>query len=143
MCIGNDSGGDDAIGPYIANILNDKKEVNLFVIDCGIIPENYTSIVKKQNPKNLIIIDAVDMRQNHGEIKIVPKEKIGEMTISTHGMPLSVLIKYLEQYIENIILIGIQPKVMIGEMTEIMKKSANNLIEIILKRDFNKIKTLE
>ncbi len=39
------------------------------------------------------------------------------MHISTHGIPISVLINYLEQYVENIIFIGIQPKVMSGNLT--------------------------
>ena len=42
MCIGNRFGGDDSVGPYIANNL--RKIQNIHVIDCGIIPENYTSI---------------------------------------------------------------------------------------------------
>jgi len=106
MCIGNRDGGDDAVGPYIADKL---QESNFTVLDCGTVPENFTSVVKQHSPKNLIIIDAVEMYLSPGEIRVVPKEKIGVMTISTHGIPISVLIEYLKQYIENIIFIGIQP----------------------------------
>ena len=42
------------------------------------------------------------MSLNPGEIRIVPKEKIGVMTMSTHGIPISVLIGYLERYVENL-----------------------------------------
>ena len=138
MCIGNRDGGDDAVGPYVA----DRLKNDFTVLDCGTTPENYTSIVKKHNPKNLIIVDAVEMNLNPGEIRIVPKEKIGVMTISTHGIPVSVLIGYLEQYVKNIVFIGIQPKTMSGEMTDVVKKNADELVKIIRKNDAKKIEVL-
>ncbi len=136
MCIGNPQGGDDALGPYIAKKL---KELNIYVIDCCTTPENYTKVVKQINPKKLIIIDAVDMGLKPGEIRIVPKEKIGVMTISTHGIPISILINYLEKYVKQVFLIGIQPKNMSGEMTNKIKEKADFLVEIITQ---NKINTL-
>ena len=142
MCIGNRDGGDDAIGPYIADNLKKEETKNFVVLDCGIVPENYTSVVKQYNPKNLTIIDAVEMGLNPGEMKIVPKEKIGKMHISTHGIPISVLIGYLEQYLENILFIGLQPKTMSGEMTEIVRKSGDKLIELIKTNNLKKIETL-
>lgn len=138
MCIGNRSGGDDSIGPYIA----DKLKNSFTVVDCDTTPENYTSVVKKHNPKNLIIIDAVEMNLKPGEIRIVPKEKVGVMTISTHGIPISVLISYFEQYVENIVFIGIQPKTMSGKLTKTVKNSGDKLLEIIKNHDLKQIKNL-
>jgi len=140
MCIGNREGGDDAVGPFIADKL---KNTDVEVIDCGTTPENYTSVVKKINPKKLIIVDAVEMELTPGQIRIVPKEKIGVMTISTHGIPISVLIGYLEQHVKNIIFIGIQPKTMSGEITDIVKKMANTLIDIIKNKEIGKIEGLK
>jgi len=139
MCIGNRGGGDDAVGPYAADKLKDC----FTVLDCGTTPENYTSIVKKHNPKNLIIVDAVEMDLESGEIRVVPKEKIGVMTISTHGIPISVLIRYLEQHVENIFFIGIQPKTMSGKLTDIVKNSADKLVEIIKNNNLCQIETLQ
>jgi hydrogenase 3 maturation protease len=137
MCIGNrTNGGDDALGPYVSDKL--KKEFT--VIDCNTNPENYTSFVKKHNPEKLIIIDAIDMGLEPGSLRIVPKEKIGVFHISTHGIPLSVLIKYLDNFVKKIVLIGIQPKKMSGKMTAIVKKNANELVEFIKSDDINKIK---
>ena len=140
MCIGNRDGGDDAVGPYIADKLKDD---DIEVLDCGVVPENYTSLVKKHNPQNLIIIDAVDMSLQPGEIRIVHKEKIGVMHISTHGIPISVLINYLAQYVENIIFIGIQPKIMSGKLTDEVRKSADNLLDLIKCRNLNQIEILK
>jgi len=58
MCIGNIDGGDDAIGPYNAD-KRMQEEGDLVVLNCGTVPENFTSVVKQHNPKNLIIVDAV------------------------------------------------------------------------------------
>jgi len=139
MCIGNREGGDDAVGPYVA----DKLKKYFTVIDCGTVPENFTSVVKKHNPETLIIIDAAEMDLNPGEIRIIRKEKIGVMTISTHGIPISVLIEYLEQHIKNIIFIGIQPKTMSGAITGTVKENADKLIEILKTKNIEKIGILE
>ena len=142
MCIGNRDGGDDAVGPYIADVLKKYKIYDVKVIDCGTTPENFTSVVKNDNPENLIIVDAVDMNLPYGEIRLVSKEKIGKFCISTHGIPISLLIDYLEKYIDNIFLIGIQPKKMNGEITDKIKKSADDLIKLILKKNIGKIKKI-
>lgn len=138
MCIGNREGGDDGVGPYIADKLKDE----LNTIDCGVVPENFTSVVKQENPEILIIIDAIDMGLVSGEIRIVPKEKIGVMHISTHGIPISVLINYLSQYVKNIVLIGVQPKTMSGKMNQDVIKGADHLIELLRKRQIDRIEAL-
>jgi len=142
MCIGNIDGGDDAIGPYIADKLMREKG-DLVVLNCGTVPENFTSVVKQHNPKNLIIVDAVEMGLDAGEIRIVPKEKIGVMHISTHVIPISVLINYLEQYVENITFIGIQPETMSGEISENVRKSGERLVKIIKNNSLGRIKILQ
>jgi hydrogenase 3 maturation protease len=136
MCIGNRDGGDDAVGPYIADKLKERK-ADFEVIDCGTVPENYTSVVKRFNPEVLVIIDAVEMSLDPGEIRIIPKEKIGVMHISTHGIPISVLINYLERHAKNIFLVGIQPQSMSGEMSDSVVKKAEELVKTLLKKNIN------
>ena len=140
LCVGNRDGGDDSIGPYIADNLESNKDIT--VIDCGTTPENYTSIVKRYKPKKLIIVDAADMNLKPGEIRIIPEEKIGRMHISTHGIPISIIMNYLKEHSEQIFLIGIQPEKMYGPMTETVKKSGDNLIEIIKNKNLKKIEVL-
>jgi hydrogenase 3 maturation protease len=123
MCIGNRDGGDDGIGPYIADTLK-IDSLDFSVLDCGTTPENYTAVVKRHKSKKLVLIDAADMDLAAGDIRIIPKEKLGSMHISTHGMPLSILIQYLEKEVEHVIFIGIQPETMFGEISKPVKKSA-------------------
>ncbi len=140
MCIGNRDGGDDGIGPFIADLL---KENNVDVIDAETIPENYTGVIKQYKPDKLIIVDAVDMNLEVGEIRIIRENAIGEMHITTHGIPLSVLIKYLKQYIEDIILVGIQPRKMSGRLSKEMEESGRKLASLIIRGDFDRIKRLD
>ena len=143
LCIGNRDGGDDAVGPFVADKLKKCNCKDTFILDCGTIPENYTSIVKNYDPKNLVVIDCVEMGLNPGEIRIVPKEKIGVMHISTHGIPLSVFINYLEQYLKNIIIIGVQPKTMTGAMSKQVRKSCEELVDFLKNKNFDQIKILK
>jgi len=106
--VGNILRGDDGIGSLIAKSFEANDWLSL---DCGVVPENYTSIVKKNKPENLVIIDAVEMDLNPGEIRIIPPEKIAALHLTTHSMPLSFLITYLKEYTQKIIFIGIQPKI--------------------------------
>ncbi|MBN1860691.1 MAG: hydrogenase 3 maturation endopeptidase HyCI [Candidatus Thermoplasmatota archaeon] len=138
MCIGNRDGGDDAIGPYIADEL--KKEIQSdMVLDCETTPENYTGFVKQKKPKLVILIDAAEMDLPAGTIRIIPKEKIGCMHISTHGIPLSILISYLEREVQHVLLIGIQPQQMVGPLSPVTKKNADQLITILKKHQYDQI----
>jgi hydrogenase 3 maturation protease len=143
LCIGNPQGGDDSVGPYIAEKLKKHQSDNLIVINAETVPENYTGMVKQEKPDVLIIVDAIEMGINPGETRIVKSEKIGEMHISTHGIPISVLVKYLKTFVKKIILIGIQPSSMSGEISEKVKNSAKKLIDLIKEEKINTIKKLK
>jgi hydrogenase 3 maturation protease len=142
LCVGNRQGGDDAVGPFIADKLQKHEKSDLICIDAGIAPENFTDKVKNYHPERLIIIDAIEMDLKPGEIRQVPPKKIGVMHISTHGIPLSVFIKYFHQYIDSIVLIGIQPSKMSGNITDNVIFAADKLIQIIISDSIEKISKL-
>jgi hydrogenase 3 maturation protease len=142
LCIGNQEGGDDGIGPYIAERLKRESSHDM-VLDCGTMPENYTGVIKRQKPKTLIIIDAAEMNLLPGEIRIIPREKLGTMHLSTHGIPLSVFIKYLENEVPCIIFIGIQPETMEGTLSDSVKKSGDHLIKLLQKKKIKQIPELQ
>ena len=143
ICIGNRYNGDDAIGPYVADKLKQEDLDEFLILDCSTVPENFTSLVKKNNPTNLIIIDATDMGLPPGEMRRISKDMIGSMHVSTHNIPLSILVSYLEHYVKNVFIIGIQPKNMDGSMGEEVKKSGDKLVELIKNKKFLEIKMLE
>lgn len=132
--IGNEIKGDDALGPIIAqksSRLFDKNE-NIAVFDGGTVPENYTGLIRKENPTHIILVDAVDMKKEAGYIRVVEKEEIANYNISTHAMPISFLIKYMETTVDaQIILIGVQPKSM-GLTEEISEEVEKSIEEVVI-----------
>jgi hypothetical protein len=51
--------------------------------------------------------------------------------------------KYLEQYVKKVILIGIQPKNMSGEMTDVVRKNADELVKKIKTKKIKSLLTLD
>jgi len=141
LCIGNIMRGDDAIGPIMASELDliFEEKTDFLVINAETVPENYTGIIREKNPSHIIFIDAVEMDVNPGEIKLIPSNNIANYSVSTHAMPISFMIKYIESFTDaKIILIGIQPKNIdfSQEISDEVKNGINKL-SIIIKRIFN------
>ncbi|MDD2643888.1 MAG: hydrogenase maturation peptidase HycI [Methanobacteriaceae archaeon] len=138
MGIGNELKTDDGLGPYIINYLTPKlkNKNNVTLINAGSAPENFTGKIKTLNPTHIILIDAVIMEEKPGFLRLVKKEEIKNMGISSHNMPLSYLINYLElEKTYKILFIGVQPadlSLQLG-LTSNVKESAENLGELILK----------
>jgi Ni,Fe-hydrogenase maturation factor len=65
------------------------------------------------------------------------------MHLSTHGIPLSVFIKYLEKEVPRIIFIGIQPETMQGTLSDPVKKSGDDLIRILQRKKIEQIPVLQ
>lgn len=107
---------------------------NTFLINGGSVPENFTGLIKKSNPSHIILIDASLMNMDAGEINIVNKDNIVDISISTHSMSLSYLIKYLELEKDyNILFIGIEPEIMdlSFELSSKIKNSSDMLIKLL------------
>ena len=131
--MGNEIKGDDALGSIIAQRTSKlfDKNGDVAVFDGGTVPENYTGLIRKENPTHIILIDAVDMKKKPGYIRVVEKEEIANYNISTHAMPISFLIKYMETTVDaQIILVGVQPKNM-GLAEEISKEVKKSIEEIV------------
>lgn len=136
LCIGNDMRGDDGVGPLIARNLIKlfKPQPEILVINAETVPENYTGLIRKEKPSHIIFVDAVEMKMNPGLIKLVKSYEIADYNISTHAMPLSFMIKYLESFTDaKILLIGIQPKnmEMSNTISEEVKTGVEELTRII------------
>jgi hydrogenase 3 maturation protease len=74
------------------------------------------------------------MNLDAGEINIVNKDNIVDISISTHSMSLSYLIKYLELEKDyNILFIGIEPEIMdlSFELSSKIKNSSDMLIKLL------------
>jgi len=105
--VGNTLLSDDGAGIYMAESF--KKE-GWLSYNCGTAPENFTSIIRREQPELLLIVDAARMGLSPGEIRQIPEEKITDVSFGTHQLPLSQLTAYLREYAGKIIIIGIEPK---------------------------------
>ena len=126
--------GDDGAGPYLYQLLNENPLPNWTALDGGSAPENVAHIVRDLNPKLLLIFDAADMELVPGKIRIIEKDAIAEMFfMSTHNMPLNFLIEQLEQDIEKIVFVGLQPDlVSFGfPMTDTVKDSVQFMYDFL------------
>jgi len=117
LCIGNDMRGDDAAGSIVAERLNQEilncpeNYSDILVVNAGTVPENYTGLIRSESPSHIIFVDAVEMGQDPGTLRLVYGDEIANYSISTHAMPLSFMIKYLKSFSDaEVILVGIQPK---------------------------------
>jgi len=141
MGIGNTLRGDDGIGSIIAQSFKDRDWLSM---DCGVIPENFTSIIKKNRPDLVVLIDAVEMDLKSGEFRIISPDRISALHLTTHSMPLSFLISYLKEYAQELIFIGIQPKIIdySNSVSSEVLKSSEKIIKILKDKNFKLLKKL-
>jgi hydrogenase 3 maturation protease len=138
MGIGQELKSDDGLGPQLINLLQPELLNNpkICLINAGSVPENFTGKIRKENPSHILLIDAVLMKQEAGYTRLIQKDEIKNMTISSHSMPLSYLIDYLElEKTYNILFIGVQPEDLSLkiDLSPKVNESVNQLKETILK----------
>ena len=109
MGIGNPCRGDDAAGSMVAQLISDGP--GLRVIDAQDVPENYVRQVVGESPDTVVLVDAVDLDSAPGSVAFLDKDEVAGYWPSTHRMPLSLLMDYLEgETHARIFLIAIQPR---------------------------------
>ncbi len=149
--VGNTIRGDDGAGSIIAQRFsemierNDKNLGEWVSIDGNVLPENYTSVIKRESPDKLFIIDVCNMNKEPGAYHYVELEDlIDSYKFNTHSAPIKIFIDYLSEHVKEIIMIGIQPKNMnmFDPISDEVKNSISNIIEILSNKNFNKISKL-
>ena len=157
--IGNRLGGDDAAGTCVVDVLNPALRAlstgrhrakallptKIMTIDAGTAPESYTSVIRRHRPDLLILVDAADMGLSPGALRTIAPEKISVLSFSTHHMPLSMFISYVEEFCGKILLVGVQPeRTETGEhISKAVRKSVKKLAEAILEGRIAEIPPLE
>jgi len=132
--IGNSTRGDDACGPYVVEMLKNK-DSRLSLIDCGLAPENFTGKIKHINPRMIVIVDAADLGRDAGCFEKIDIEKIKGQLMSTHKLPVSLFIEFLQKEIGcDVEFIGIQPKGLgfCEDMSDECVIGCEKVVEIIL-----------
>jgi len=111
--IGNEFGGDDSLGLLAAQKLRQalSNMPRVEVLTAATAPENFTGKLRRLSPSHVIFIDAAESGERAGIVKLVDPHKIEKQMPSTHGIPLYMLVEYLEHELNcKVIILGIQPK---------------------------------
>lgn len=127
--IGNPLKKDDNIGNLITEKLGKEiKDKNFMFIKAYLTPENYLLLLKKEEPKKVYIIDAVEFKGEAGDVKVFNLDEINQSRITTHNISVTI---YQDYFPNSIIkLIGIKVKdVNFGE--ELSKEIKDKLDSII------------
>lgn len=147
--VGSRMRGDDAVGPHVIDLLKQRMDdegcpegIKISLIDADVMPENFTKPVRESGAKKCILIDAVDIKLDPGRIRKIPKERIDATIPCSHSLPLSYLMNYIGEKIDEVELIGIQIGTtgLYQPMTEKVLEGAEELAEIIWKGDLDSIK---
>jgi hydrogenase 3 maturation protease len=139
--IGNRLGGDDAAGTCVVDMLNQRRHrarallpTEIMAIDAGTAPESYTSVIRQHRPDLLILVDAADMGLPPGALRTITPERISILSFSTHHIPLSMFVSYVEEFCGKVLLVGVQPEQtdLGGGISKAVRKSVKKLAEAIL-----------
>lgn len=102
--------GDDAAGPALAKRLEEEPARGWMVIDGGQTPEDDLGYLRRLAPRRLLLVDAAAMGCAPGEIRVVTADDVAvQFLITTHTLPITFLLKELEQICDEVTFLGIQP----------------------------------
>ena len=132
--VGNPIRGDDLVGVKIARELKSKLKIKKFKI---LIVEDRVDLIpsflRGLNPGLILIFDAADFGGKPGEIKIMSPAEFSGKTISTHELPLDLMLRLAEVSAPAYV-VGIQiSNLRIGEtMNSLVEKAAEEIVEFLL-----------
>lgn len=142
--VGNPLRRDDGIGPKIIHLMEENK-ITYNLPPCTDFLDGGTDglglIEYLKEYKKVIIIDAVEMKLEPGEIRVFTPEEavinINSDSLSTHGFGIAELIKLAKELDINpeLIIVGVQPgDVGYGEeLSKIVNHKINNIIKTIFR----------
>lgn len=111
--IGNELNGDDAAGVLAVRALRDRlaSRPQLLLIEAGLAPEAFTAPLRRFKPDCVILIDAALLDEAPGTIELVDWQQTDGLSATTHTLPPSVLVKFIQHEFNcPVELILIQPE---------------------------------
>jgi len=134
--VGNTLRRDDGFGVHVASQLKRFKLKDTLVLEAGPSPENVLDDILKFKPSHIVVVDSVEMRRRPGELVIAGLESVAdELAVSTHRIPLTLLVKYLRLmgFKGKVIIVGAQPvDLSFGEgLTPQVKTAVEEVVEML------------
>ncbi len=108
--VGDELNVHDRLGMLAAKEIEDLHLENLRVFTAGTVPESVTGPVRRYRPDRIVFLDAADMGTRPGTVALVEPDGIRASLLSSHALPLSVVMEFLEMDTgARSVLVGIQP----------------------------------
>ena len=108
--IGDELIPSDHLGISVAREIEQRKLPGVTVFFAGTVPESVTGPLRRYHPGHVLFLDAAEMGTRPGTIAVIEPEMIHASLLSTHVLPLSVVMDYVEHEIGTCVtLLGIQP----------------------------------
>ena len=104
--------GDDGAGPAAIRLLETRGHMpeRFQLLDAGAFPENHTGSIRRFQPQLVVFIDAAQMDQPPGSIRLLELTEIGGLSAATHSLPFGIIGKYLQDEVGcRVMVLGIQP----------------------------------
>lgn len=137
--IGNRMRGDDAVGPMVIDELKKTLEDNnILLLDCEHFPESFIKRILDFVPERIILVDTADFGEKPGVFRKIDTHSIKKQPLSTHRLPLTLLVNYLRSKINfKLVFLGIQPKQtgfdkpVSGECKRAVKRISKEITEMV------------
>jgi hydrogenase 3 maturation protease len=101
----------DRLGMLAAEAIEDLHLPGVRVFFAGTVPESMTGPIRRFRPEHVLFLDAAEMGYPPGTVAIVEPEGIHATLFSTHVLPLSLVMEFLEKDAHTrVTLIGIEPE---------------------------------
>jgi hydrogenase 3 maturation protease len=110
LTVGSVLRGDDAAGPMLAKMMENDPVADWEVIDGQQMPEDDIGYIRRNHPERLLLVDAADMKLPVGEVRKISRDDVAySFLMSTHSLPISILLTELEDACGEVMFLGIQP----------------------------------
>lgn len=112
LSVGNGMMGDDGAGVLLAQLLLDDPLDGWTVLNGGSVPENVLHQIRDLEVDRVLVVDAADMDLPPGSVRRIQADRLEDpFLLTTHTLPLTFLVESLREFVPQVELLGIQPKV--------------------------------
>ena len=138
--MGNRDRADDGVGLELAKRLKKKYPNRVFSEEDKSVEGIVFEQIERKDMETILFIDATDFGGNPGDVKCFKAEDAQRFVpaISTHKVPITLLMEVVQQHGRKPLLLGIQPESLdfLGSMSPSMMKTLHDLEETFI-RFFN------